>query len=74
MNATDQGKDEKLFSLLVSGKSYFIIFSFSMTEIPPNYGYKENHLYLNLMTAFHLSDLNVETNFIPLKKITSTVT
>jgi len=41
MNATQQGKDEKLFSLVASEKTDFVIFSFSMTEKPSNYGYKK---------------------------------
>jgi hypothetical protein len=40
MNATQQEKGEKLFSLVVSGETDFVIFSFIMTENPSNYGYK----------------------------------
>jgi len=69
MNATQQGKDGKLFSLVASAKTDFVILSFSMTENPSKYGYKINSsLCPNLMTTFHLSDLNVETNFISFKK------
>jgi hypothetical protein len=40
-----------------------------MAENPSNYGYKRIHLPLNLLTAFHQSNLNVEANVISFKKI-----
>jgi len=47
MNATHERKDEKLFSLVASGKTDFVIFSFSMTENPSNYGHKKKFASLS---------------------------